>query len=41
MDARPEFTVIAGANGAGKSRLSPYYGSSGECVGDTEIAYIE
>lgn len=22
---RPEFTVIAGANGAGKSRLSPYY----------------
>ena len=25
MDARPEFTVIAGANGAGKSRLSPYY----------------
>ena len=25
MDARPEFTVVAGANGAGKSRLSPYY----------------
>lgn len=25
METRPEFTVIAGANGAGKSRLSPYY----------------
>ena len=25
MEIRPEFTVIAGANGAGKSRLSPYY----------------
>ncbi len=25
MNAHPEFTVIAGANGAGKSRLSPYY----------------
>lgn len=25
MEARPEFTVIAGANGAGKSRLSSYY----------------
>lgn len=25
MKARPEFTVIAGANGAGKSRLCPYY----------------
>ena len=25
MEARPEFTVVAGANGAGKSRLSPFY----------------
>lgn len=25
MERRPEFTVIAGANGAGKSRLSPFY----------------
>lgn len=25
MEARPEFTVIAGPNEAGKSRLSPYY----------------
>lgn len=25
MERRPEFTVIAGVNGAGKSRLSPYY----------------
>lgn len=25
MEIRPEFTVIAGANGAGKSRLSSYY----------------
>ena len=25
METRPEFTVIAGANGAGKSRLYPYY----------------